>query len=122
MSTAATGNLPINFQELMELQNTGINVANIGFSTLTMESDKFICVREKVGETASLIIIDLADTANPIRYSIVADSAIMHPTSKVIALRVYYFLFSLIHLHAHQLTLSAHLFLIRRQKNNLHLK
>ena len=81
------GALPIKFQEHMQLQNAGINVANIGLSTLTMESDKFICVREKVAETAQVVIIDLADTGNPIRRPITADSAIMHPTSKVIALK-----------------------------------
>ena len=81
------GALPIKFQEHMQLQNAGINVANIGFSTLTMESDKFICVREKVAETVQVVIIDLADTGNPIRKPITADSAIMHPTSKVIALK-----------------------------------
>jgi clathrin heavy chain len=75
--------LPIKFQEHAQLQNIGINVSNIGFSTLTMESDKFICVREKVGE---VVIIDLNDTSNPIRRPITVDSAIMHPTSKVIAL------------------------------------
>ncbi|KAK6192853.1 hypothetical protein SNE40_004252 [Patella caerulea] len=52
-----------------------------------MESDKFICVREKVGETAQVVIIDMNDTANPIRRPISADSAIMNPTSKVIALK-----------------------------------
>lgn len=79
--------LPIRFQEHIQLQNVGINAANIGFSTLTMESDKFICVREKVGETAQVVIIDMADTANPIRRPISADSAIMNPASKVIALK-----------------------------------
>ena len=84
----ATGaNLPIKFQEHLQLQNIGINVANIGFSTLTMESDKFICVREKVGETAQVVIIDMNDSTNPIRRPITADSAIMHPTTKVIALK-----------------------------------
>ncbi len=52
-----------------------------------MESDKFICVREKVGETAQVVIIDLADSGNPIRRPITADSAIMNPASKVIALK-----------------------------------
>ncbi|XP_039266520.2 clathrin heavy chain 1 [Styela clava] len=79
--------LPIKFQEHLQLQNVGINAANIGFSTLTMESDKYICVREKVGEQAQVVIIDLADSANPIRRPISADSAIMNPASKVIALK-----------------------------------
>ncbi|XP_031427032.1 clathrin heavy chain 1, partial [Clupea harengus] len=52
-----------------------------------MESDKFICVREKVGEQNQVVIIDLADPTNPIRRPITADSAIMNPASKVIALK-----------------------------------
>jgi clathrin heavy chain len=52
-----------------------------------MESDKFICVREKVNETACVIIIDMADPQNPIKRPITADSAIMNPGSKVIALK-----------------------------------
>ena len=71
----------------MKLKSVGINVQQIGFFTLMMESDKFICVREKVGETAQVIIIDLADANNPIRRPITADSAIMNPASKIIALR-----------------------------------
>ncbi|CAF0746769.1 unnamed protein product [Didymodactylos carnosus] len=82
-----TGQLPIKFQEHLQLQNVGINVSNIGFSSLTMESDKFICVREKVNDTASVIIIDMADPQNPIKRPITADSAIMNPASKVIALK-----------------------------------
>jgi len=71
----------------IQLQNVGINVQQIGFATLTMESDKFICVREKVADTSQVVIIDLADAANPIRRPITADSAIMNPASKVIALK-----------------------------------
>ena len=52
-----------------------------------MESDKFICVREKVGETNQVVIIDMSDPTNPIRRPISADSAIMNPASKVIALK-----------------------------------
>ena len=79
--------LPIKFQEHLQLTNVGIDVANIGFNSLTMESDKFICVREKVGETNQVVIIDMADHTNPIRRPISADSAIMNPASKVIALK-----------------------------------
>lgn len=41
-------NLPIKFEENLNLTNIGINAQNIGFSNLTMESEKFICVREQV--------------------------------------------------------------------------
>uniref|UniRef100_A0AAR2L2I7 Clathrin heavy chain n=1 Tax=Pygocentrus nattereri TaxID=42514 RepID=A0AAR2L2I7_PYGNA len=79
--------LPIRFQEHLQLQTIGVNPANIGFSCLTMESDRFICIREKVGEQNQVVIIDLSDPSNPIRRPITADSAIMNPASKVIALK-----------------------------------
>ncbi|KAG8038473.1 hypothetical protein G9C98_006169 [Cotesia typhae] len=79
--------LPIRFQEHLQLTAVGINANNVSFNTLTMESDKFICVREKVGDTSQVVIVDLNDTANPIRRPISADSAIMNPASKVIALK-----------------------------------
>lgn len=79
--------LPIRFQEHLQLTNIGINPASISFNTLTMESDKFICVREKVGDTSEVVIIDMGDPTNPIRRPISADSAIMNPASKVIALK-----------------------------------
>ncbi|XP_075542803.1 clathrin heavy chain [Dermacentor variabilis] len=79
--------LPIRFQEHLQLTNIGINAANVGFNTLTMESDKFICVREKVGDAAQVVIVDMANPTNPIRRPISADSAIMNPASRVIALK-----------------------------------
>jgi len=44
-------------------------------------------VREKVGEQNQVVIIDLADANNVLRRPITADSAIMHPKDKVLALR-----------------------------------
>ncbi|XP_053209448.1 clathrin heavy chain 1-like [Panonychus citri] len=79
--------LPIKFQEHLQLTAIGINAANITFNTLTMESDKFICVREKVGDSAQVVIIDMSNPTTPIRRPISADSAIMNPASKVIALK-----------------------------------
>jgi clathrin heavy chain len=52
-----------------------------------MESDRFICVREKVGEQSQVVIIDMNDPNNVIRRPITADSAIMNPISKIIALK-----------------------------------
>uniref|UniRef100_A0A8D8RGH7 Clathrin heavy chain n=1 Tax=Cacopsylla melanoneura TaxID=428564 RepID=A0A8D8RGH7_9HEMI len=79
--------LPIKFQELLQLTSVGINVSSVSFNTLTMESDKFICVREKIADSAQVVIIDMNDPTNPIRRPISADSAIMNPASKVIALK-----------------------------------
>jgi hypothetical protein len=55
--------------------------------TLTLESDHFICVREKVGEQNQVVIIDLADANNVLRRPITADSAIVNPRSKILALK-----------------------------------
>ncbi|KAI9172885.1 Clathrin heavy chain [Blastocladiella emersonii ATCC 22665] len=79
--------LPISFQEHVQLPALGINPASIGFNTLTMESDKFICVRESVADVNQVVIVDLSDTGNVMRRPITADSAIMHPSTKVIALK-----------------------------------
>ena len=55
--------------------------------TLTLESDHFICVREKVNEQNQVVIIDLSDANNVLRRPIGADSAIMHPNQKILALK-----------------------------------
>ncbi|KAF9584414.1 hypothetical protein BGW38_006556 [Lunasporangiospora selenospora] len=82
-----TERLPIRFQEHVQLQNLGINAASIGFNTLTLESDRFICIRETNGDQNQVVIVDLTDPTNLIRRPITADSAIMNPASKVIALK-----------------------------------
>uniref|UniRef100_A0A8C1NXL0 Uncharacterized protein n=1 Tax=Cyprinus carpio TaxID=7962 RepID=A0A8C1NXL0_CYPCA len=64
-----------------------IESGSISFSCLTMDSDRFICIREKVGEQNQVVIIDLSDPSNPICRVITADSGIMNPASKVIALK-----------------------------------
>jgi hypothetical protein len=44
-------------------------------------------VREKVNEQNQVVIIDLADANNVLRRPITADSAIMHPSKKILALK-----------------------------------
>jgi clathrin heavy chain len=63
-----------------------VNAAAIGFTTLTMESERFICVKEVVNGQSQVVIIDL--TTNEVnRRPISADSVIMHPKVKVMALK-----------------------------------
>ncbi len=52
-----------------------------------MESDKFICVREKNGDSQYVVVIDMNEPNNPTRRPITADSIIMNPVSKVMALK-----------------------------------
>jgi len=86
----ATQQLPIKFQELMQLTALGINPASIGFATLTMESEKYICVREQASTPdgkSQIVIVDLANPTQPIRRPITADSAIMNPEQNILALK-----------------------------------
>ena len=73
--------------QLVQLTNVGINQQYISFSSLTMESEKYICVREEVSGQVQVVIIDMANPTEPQRRPITAESAIMNPVSKVIALK-----------------------------------
>ncbi|KAJ4296171.1 Clathrin heavy chain [Collariella sp. IMI 366227] len=81
--------LPIKFQELLQLSSLGVNSTAITFNTCTLESDSFICIRDKKDETSSpeVLIVDLKNGNNVIRRPIKADSAIMHWSRQVIALK-----------------------------------
>lgn len=70
----------------MQLPNLGVSQQFISFTNVTMESDKFICVRE-TGPQNSVVIIDVANPLSPLKRPITADSALMNPVSKVIALK-----------------------------------
>ncbi|KAF8998593.1 clathrin heavy chain 1 [Cyathus striatus] len=78
---------PIAFCEHLQLSSLGVQPASISFQSLTLESDHFICVREKVNEQNQVVIIDLSDANNVLRRPITADSAIMHPSQKILALK-----------------------------------
>ncbi|KAK2757809.1 clathrin heavy chain [Colletotrichum kahawae] len=81
--------LPIKFQELIQLQTAGVEDASIGFNSCTLESDSYVCIREKKNEAAQpeVVIVDLKNGNNVTRRPIKADSAIMHWTKQVIALK-----------------------------------
>lgn len=52
-----------------------------------MESDKSIVVRETVGESAQVVVIDMENPNDVLRRPISADSALMNPTKKILALK-----------------------------------
>ncbi|MFS7954566.1 putative clathrin heavy chain [Helianthus anomalus] len=64
----------------------GINPQFITFTNVTMESDKFLCVRETSPQN-SVVIIDMNMPMQPLRRPITADSALMNPISKILALK-----------------------------------
>lgn len=74
---------PIQIQERLVLTSIGIQPENITFKNVTLESEKYIAVRE----SGTLVIVDMASPQSPARRQISADSAIMAPDRKVIALK-----------------------------------
>ncbi|KAF0986532.1 hypothetical protein HZS_2191, partial [Henneguya salminicola] len=79
--------IPIKLSENLQLQKLGVSQANIGFYTLSIESDKYICVCDKNSSPPQVVIIDVANPAKNTKYPIKADSARMSPTSNLIALK-----------------------------------
>ncbi|KAI8476142.1 MAG: vesicle coat protein clathrin, heavy chain [Monoraphidium minutum] len=77
---------PIVVQERLSLPSIGVGQEFINFKSVTMESDKYICVRES-GAANQVVIVDMASPMSPARRQITADSAIMCPDKKVIALK-----------------------------------
>ncbi|TKA68465.1 hypothetical protein B0A55_09931 [Friedmanniomyces simplex] len=81
--------LPIKFNELFQLTSIGVQSPAIGFNSCTMESDHFVCVRQKIDDNAQpeVIIISLKNNNSVMRRPIKADSAIMHYNKEIIALK-----------------------------------
>jgi len=70
----------------VQLSEAGVSPQNVTFTNVTMESEKSICVRE-VGASNSVIVVDLANPGSPMKRPITADSALMNPVDKIIALK-----------------------------------
>lgn len=79
---------PIRLDEVLSLSTVGIQPNMLSFNTCTMESDKHICVRElNPAGGGALTVIDMATPMQPTKRAISADSALMNPVSKLIALK-----------------------------------
>ncbi|KAM7256318.1 hypothetical protein ACFE04_012059 [Oxalis oulophora] len=83
---AAAANAPITMKETLMLASLGINPQFINFTHVTMESDKYICVRETSPQN-SVVIIDMSMPNQPLRRPITADSALMNPNTRILALK-----------------------------------
>lgn len=78
------------FQQLCKCCNSCVECRSwTDGNVKTLESDHYICIRQKADENASpeVIIIDLKNNNNVIRRPIKADSAIMHWNKQIIALK-----------------------------------
>jgi clathrin heavy chain len=72
-----------------QLKDLGINKQFIKADHITMESEKYICIREKM----CVVIIDMTKPEKPLRLPITADSAIMSPHTAILAFKVEGFIY-----------------------------
>jgi clathrin heavy chain len=81
--------VPLSVTQPTLLTNLNILPASISWQNCTLESDKYVCVRQvtDANTPAETVIVDLKNTNNIIRRPIRADSAIMHLTEPIIALK-----------------------------------
>ena len=70
----------------VQLPSLGVNQQFITFTHVTMESEKYICVRETAPQN-SVVIIDMSMPMQPLRRPITADSALMNPNNRILALK-----------------------------------
>ncbi|RVW42271.1 Clathrin heavy chain 2 [Vitis vinifera] len=82
----AAANAPITMKEVLTLPSLGISPQFITFTHVTMESDKYLCVRETAPQN-SVVIIDMNMPMQPLRRPITADSALMNPNTRILALK-----------------------------------
>ncbi|AQK38524.1 Putative clathrin heavy chain family protein [Zea mays] len=82
----AAANAPIAMREALTLTSLGIAPQFVTFTHVTMESEKYICVRETSPQN-SVVIIDMAMPMQPLRRPITADSALMNPDARILALK-----------------------------------
>lgn len=81
-----TGTGPAPLTPCSQLPSIGVAQEFISFKNTTMESEKYVCIRE-TGATNQVVIVDMASPLSPSRRQITADSALMCPDKKVIALK-----------------------------------
>ncbi|KAJ8443923.1 hypothetical protein Cgig2_032747 [Carnegiea gigantea] len=82
----AAANAPILMKEVLTLPSIGINQQFITFNNVTMESEKYLCVRETAPQN-NVVIVDMNLPMQPLRRPITADSALMNPNSRILALK-----------------------------------
>lgn len=77
---------PLVVQEKLLLPSIGVAQEFISFKNCSMESEKYVCIRE-TGAQNQVVIVDMAAPMSPARRQITADSALMCLDKKVIALK-----------------------------------
>ncbi|EQL38694.1 clathrin heavy chain [Blastomyces dermatitidis ATCC 26199] len=84
---ANPADIPIKLTELLQLKSIGISENAIFPSTCTVESDRFVCVRQNVGGQQQIVVVNPKSPDEVFRRSIPGESAIMHWNKHILAVR-----------------------------------
>jgi len=78
---------PVGLKEIFNLTALGVSPISLTFNTCTLESDKYVVVRETLPNgLTQLVVIDTAKPKVPTRKPVQATMAVMNPSQPVIAL------------------------------------
>ena len=78
---------PIKLNEVLKIPTLGIRPDAVSFGNCTMESEKFITVREQTGDAVVIHMVNLMNPSQTEKRPIMADAALMNPVAKILALR-----------------------------------
>ncbi|EPY41715.1 hypothetical protein AGDE_02209 [Angomonas deanei] len=80
---------PIAVTEVFQLNSVsgGLRPGSVSFKNVTINSDKYVCVRDQQEDSTSLVIVDLEKRESMRNNVRDAESAVMNPDSKVLAIR-----------------------------------
>ena len=79
--------LPITTSEVLTFQQIGVDPQFANISNTSLSQDKFLCIREVTDQDSFVVIVDLQANNNVTRHKMKADTAVMHPSKNIIALR-----------------------------------
>jgi clathrin heavy chain len=80
--------LPIRLQSVVDLPAVGIGPNAFKFGALTIESEKYVCIRDEGTDgNTQVVVVELENGNNVVRRAMKAEAAIMNPLLNVIALK-----------------------------------
>lgn len=82
--------IPIRYEETVKLPSLGLPQDIYRQANLTMESERYICIKEMAPDGTTLFdMIDISQTPPSVQKKpIKADAAMMHPSKKMLCLRI----------------------------------
>jgi clathrin heavy chain len=76
----ASQQLPIRLQSVADLPQLGIGQNSFKFGALTIESEKYICIRDEGTDgNTQVVVVELENANNVVRRTMKAEAAIMNP-------------------------------------------